>query len=520
MTERRIGRTTRYAAATFGALVLDRLFALAFTVLMSSAYGATRQLDAYLLAVVGPTLIGTLVADLAYSMLLPELMQSFGGPSGFRDSWNFLLWTAIALFVVTAAYAAVWAAGVAVTGAGAGSLLMTIGLVVSPMIALVGISTVGATVLVAAERYVAASIRVPAASFVTVIVFIALNRAGIGVIALALSTVAGWLVSAAAMVALVSLVCRAPRFTMSIQGAARLGRQLARASLAQLTAGISTLAPTPIERLIAFPLGAGVLSSLNYGRVLVSPPLLIAQSIASASYPHYVELHMKQAEGRIEALSRSLGIAIFLILPLSVLFAALAHPLVLIVYHRGAFDERSVERTAVAAVVLAAGILPTAMSFVLIRFLYAERAFDRVARVWVAVVIAYAAMAFGLAQAGGYVGLAWASTASNILLVILLVAALRPELRPLSAIPWHSSAKSLAAGALLTATVIVVQAVVHEPPSLTGELALAAGASATGALMYVLAAWLLRSQELSLTVTAGGRLFRTLLSRRADRAAG
>ncbi len=77
----------RYATATLASLIFDRLFALGFTVLMSAAFGARRELDAYLLAVVGPVLIMTLLGDVFYSLLLPEFMQA--SPSDIRQlGWN------------------------------------------------------------------------------------------------------------------------------------------------------------------------------------------------------------------------------------------------------------------------------------------------------------------------------------------------------------------------------------------------------------------------------------------------
>jgi len=496
----------RFATTTLASLVLDRLFALAFTVLMSAAYGASRQLDDYLLAVVGPTLIAALFSDLFYSLLLPELMEASERPGEGQAGWNLLVWATAGLVLVTGVYALCWAVGIALTSRGRGAEpLLALGLVTSPLILLGGVSAMGGTVLVAARRYTVANARIPLASLATVLTFLVWTRLGSGVIGLAFSVVAGSLASAVLIVVAMVRFVGPPALTMPPAAAGRLFRRLREASLVQLATGIAAQAPTLIERLIAFSLGAGVLSSLNYGRALVSPPLLIGQSIATAAYPGFVDLSVKRSEGRHQALWSSIGMVFFLLLPLSILLAVQAHPLVLVVYHRGVFDDQSVVRTTIAASILAAGLVPIAVSAVLTRFLYAERAFDRVARAWLVVLTGYCAMALGLGHVAGYVGLAAASSASYYLLTAMLIYSV-PITARWREFPWGSLLRTAFASALLAAAVLGFQAIIGEPTSLLTRVLLGAVAGLAGLTVYLTAAWVLRCPELFVTLALAGRL--------------
>ena len=58
------------------------------------------------------------------------------------------------------------------------------------------------------------------------------------------------------------------------------------------------------------------MSSLNYGRVLVAPPLLVAQSIATAYFPRFVDLSSDSNVDRHQPLWDAMRMCIFLLLPL------------------------------------------------------------------------------------------------------------------------------------------------------------------------------------------------------------
>jgi putative peptidoglycan lipid II flippase len=249
------------------------------------------------------------------------------------------------------------------------------------------------------------------------------------------------------------------------------------------------------------------LSSLNYGRVLVSPPLLIAQSIATASYPRFIDLKAAGGHASVDALGRLIGMIVFLLLPLTVLFAGLAHPLVQLVYHRGAFDQQAVARTAVAAAILAGAVVPIAVGAVLTRFLYAERASRQVARASVAALVAYVALAVSLGLSFGYVGLAAASTGFYlVLMTALLVIVGRASPGGLRFVPGWSIIRALAAAALMAVAVAAVGTRFDADGGFIASVVHIVTASGLGVLAYLLMCLLLRSAELSDAITVARRL--------------
>ncbi|MFI5282553.1 MAG: murein biosynthesis integral membrane protein MurJ [Candidatus Dormibacterales bacterium] len=487
-----------FAGLTLAGLVLDRLFALALTVLMSAIFGVRKELDTYLLAVAGPALLAAMLGDLVYSLLLPEFVQAKRQSEKTDERWNTAVWAIVALALITALYMACWTGGVNLASAGSQrDLLLRLGLLTSPMIFLGGLGALGATILIAQQRYVAASLRIPIASITAVIAFVVLSRIDRGIEVLAISVITGALVAAVVMALSVVRLLGRPVVTISPAWSMRLLHRLGGTSVAQVISALVAQAQTPIERLVGFNLGAGVISSLNYGRVLASPPLLIGSSIATASYPRFVAMKADGEPRRYEALGRSIGMVVFLLLPLTVLIAGLAAPLVQLVYHRGAFDEQAVTRTTVAVTILAGALVPSAVSAVLTRFLYAERASDRVAWASIATLAVYSLAAIVGAQGFGYVGLAVASTGSYLFLMAsLLVMVRRGSPRALAFLPWRNLGRSALASAV---TGVAVVAIAMLGSSHTGHLAVLLviiSAGIAGGLVYLVASWAMRTPEL------------------------
>jgi putative peptidoglycan lipid II flippase len=351
------------------------------------------------------------------------------------------------------------------------------------------------------------------ASLTAVVLLLVLSRVDKSIEALAYSVVAGALVAAVTIVIRVFKLLGRPSITLSVLSSFHLLRRLGRTSIAQIVAGLVPQAPTPIERLVGFNLGVGVISSLNYGRVLVSPPLLIGQSIATASYPRFVEHKAREEPSRYQALGRSIGMVTFLLLPLSVVIIGLARSLVELVYHHGAFDQQAVTRTTVAAAILGAALVPIAVGGVLTRFLYAERASERVALASVGTLVLYAVMAVVLGSRFGYAGLAVASTGSYVLLMLSLlwlVGAAAPS--GLGFLPGAGLLRTAVASGLSGVAVWLVAGVAGQHAGVVHSLATIAVGGLIGLAAYVLASLALRSSELTEAIRIARR---TLLLRHA-----
>jgi putative peptidoglycan lipid II flippase len=483
--------------------VLDRLFALALTVLMSAVFGVRMELDTYLLAVAGPALLAATLGDIIYSLLLPEFVAAMRRGGENDERWNIAVWAIAALALITGLYMVCWAAGVSLAKSGSErDLLLELGLLISPMIFLSGLGALGATVLIAQQRYVAASLRIPIASITTVISFLILSRIDKGIEVLAISVISGALISAVVISVGVLRALGRPSITISPAWSVQLIRRLGGTSVAQVVSALVAQVPTPIERLVGFNLGAGVISSLNYGRVLASPPLLIGSSIATASYPRFVAMKADGDPRRYGTLGRSIGMVVFLLLPLTVLIAGVAAPLVELVYHRGAFDEQAVTRTTVAVTILAGALMPNAVSAVLTRFLYAEGASDKVAWASIVTLAVYSISAVVGARTFGYIGLAVASTGSYLFLMAsLLLMVRRGSPRRLAFLPGRNLLRSALATAAAGVVIVAVSRLGGGHSGHLAALVVVMAAGVAGGLVYLITSLAMRTPELLETIS-------------------
>lgn len=484
-----------FASLTLAALILDRAFALLMTVLMSAAFGAGSRLDVYLVAVAGPTVISILLGDMAYSLLLPEFMRIRCEPDAASETWGLIGFATVMLFLLTVAYACLWTVSVlALRGDGD---LLRLGLTTTPLILFVGISAVGATALIAADRYLVASMRFPVSSLVSIIAFLILLGTGFGVFGLALSVVTGALGAAVLVTAMLVGIIRRPFLRFRRAVAPPYAKRLRRASVALFLTGAVSQASTPIERLMGLWLGGGVVSSLNYGRVLVSPPLLLSQSVATASYPKFVGLKLRNSQGLSVALSRAIGMVIFLALPISILLIVITGPLVDVVYHRGAFDHQAVVRTTVSAAILAAGVVPISISAVVIRFIYATRGPAKVTVVTSLSLGVYILMALVLGLAFNYPGLAMASTLSGFATALAVLAvASRDNSLGWSLVPIRSILSAVSGGLGMAVCMIVARSLLRFSDGLAGRVEDLVVATFVGCAAYGAIAYVLRSRDL------------------------
>jgi putative peptidoglycan lipid II flippase len=102
-----------------------------------------------------------------------------------------------------------------------------------------------------------------------------------------------------------------------------------------------------IDRYFAVRFGDGIISSLNYGQVLVQlPDAVVGFAIASVVFPFFSQLETKESAGAFSALYQNAIIGGTIVaLPLAVLFFVNAQEVVSLVLRRGAFDSQSVHLT-------------------------------------------------------------------------------------------------------------------------------------------------------------------------------
>ena len=208
-----------------------------------------------------------------------------------------------------------------------------------------------------------------------------------------------------------------------------------------------------------------------------------------------------------------IGLVVFLLLPLSVILALLADPLVRLVFARGSFNETATLHASTAAAIFAVAVVPIGVSAVAIRFLYAEQHSSRVAWLSAMTLVAYGGPALLLGRSIGYAGLAAASTASYLLMAVALILGVRDSAyRGWEHVPFRSLARSLAAAVVMGAAMVFADAL-RGGSARGAELGATLSLGALGVGAYCLAMFLFRSPELFQFAATVRRVARTLSRR-------
>lgn len=495
-----------FTAITFTTLVVDRVFGLALTILASAAFGTGRQMDAYLLAIAGPTVLAALASDMLWSSLFPVLQV----PAAAKRQviWTAMAWSGALLLVLTVVFltAAFGLTAFRPLTPDESSLVRQLILITSPLILLGGLSSAAATALIDQRRLVAASIRIPLATLSSVIAFLLLYRATGSIFALAAGVLIG-----NAIGTIFTLVCLLRTVSLPNRFGAVLPREqlrkLSATSLWQFAVGLMSQGPLPVERLIGFGLGSGTISALNYGRTVVGPPLLIGQSLANGVYPRLVAVEAEAAMEKAAAvMSSAISMIVFLVLPVAVVLVGFRVALVQLVFHRGAFSDSAVLQTAAVAAILAVGLLPMSVTTLFVRLLYARRQSHRVAAASGVALLAYVILAWALAHYWGLIGLAAAGPGSSVVLLIALLLAV-PQSPAFLRAALPSIGRSAVAASAMTLLILLVQAAAGHWGLLTGGQVVVMLVGTTGALVvYAGAALALRSPDARSIVGWSARL--------------
>jgi putative peptidoglycan lipid II flippase len=180
--------------------------------------------------------------------------------------------------------------------------------------------------------------------------------------------------------------------------------------------------------------GEGANSWFYYAQRLCDfPQGIFALALATATLPSLAKLVARGDRKEVaETAAHAFRLALFVGIPASALLFALARPLVIAVFARGAFDQVSVDGTAAALMVQGLGVVFVAMVRQLVPLYYALG--DTKTPVWISGVDLCAFIAIALLTRGplGHVGVSWAVTGSSLVQMALLMMLLRtrlPELR-------------------------------------------------------------------------------------------
>jgi putative peptidoglycan lipid II flippase len=198
----------------------------------------------------------------------------------------------------------------------------------------------------------------------------------------------------------------------------------------------------------------GGVEKLYYAFVVFQLPYgVFVVAIATALVPELSERFVRRdPDGFRETLSFGLRTTAFVAVPASVLFVALAEPIVGLLYERSSFTGEDTAEVAVLLTAYSVGLLGYALSFVLARSFYSRQNARTPALLNVGLLALYVALAYLLSQKMALPGVALAFSVAYMLLSLALLAAMRGEIKRLDG--WRlltSMAKIFAAGAVMYA---------------------------------------------------------------------
>ena len=324
------GQAVRNSALLSAAALASRLLGWVRLIVLVAAFGADGRLDPYLAAFKVPDIIYQLIAAGPLSSVLVPLvvrLRSEGDELRARRIMSaiFLIFGVLALVIAVAAL--LLAAGLAellAPGISAAQReeVAQLSRILAPSSLGLGIVAVASVWTAANERFLAASIG-PIVYNLSVILFTLFGAERFGTVAAALGTVAGALLFG----------------VIAIADARLGGLRLARPSLKDplLLGSLGALAPRISGLLVvqivltglvalASTLGPGSITAWTYALSLVQLPLaMVAGSIGTAILPVAARvLNVEGPTGLLRVTRSALGAAIWMLLPVAVIGAALA----------------------------------------------------------------------------------------------------------------------------------------------------------------------------------------------------
>ena len=506
-----LGRTT--ALVTAGGLV-GQIFAAIRTLFVGAQVGVSPELDALLVAQVMPVIVGAVIASGLRQATVPAYLgisasrgrHEASGFAGFVLSWSVI----VAVGAMALLY--LWPMPVIdVSGPGLGGESRQDALVFLRLLAPILVLSVAwvtlATVCQAERAFRPIALGLALNPIVSLVTTVALwDRLGLQGVALGLDL--GYVISIAIVAGYLIWRGLRPRLTLWYERA-ELGRFIRHAL--PLVAGATVVQSNQwIDRAIASILGAGSVSALSYGQMIVQ------ESVGSLNlawllvlYPMLIHL-AHPSQGRLgEGTSMAIRYAIAYFMPLAVGTIALAPLGVQVAFERGAFDASAVRTTSLVVAAFAPMFLLTMIQPVLAGAHNARRRGTVVAAAAGLNALLNLALDLTFGLSSGVAGVALSTSVTVMVVALVLAVALRrwePDfaLRPI----FSTSGRALLASIVPGVVVGILVWGVLPKLSFAAAFAVLAGLAAFGAVMYLTLAKLLQVDELNPLFTRLGGLLR------------
>lgn len=374
MTE---GRLLRSFSIVGGVAALGLCVGLSREILYGRSFGTGIELDAFLVAILAPTLVADILSQAVAAALLPVLLETRekeGREASFVLVSSVLtIVTLLALIACTALFfLAPLMVGLVAPGLNAGERALASSLLrwVLPAGLLWSTSGILRAVHQADGRTTIAALQSPVTGGVLVL-FLIFFTSNVGILAAAWGTVAGHLAFVLVLLLAMRKEVHGLRPCLRWTPAARKVLLLAGPLVAGMAVANVRLL---VDRFFGSALAAGTISALHYARRIEGMAhIVLGLSVSTVLYPFLARRHsVRDDKGFSTAVERSLIGLTTLLAPLVVVFLCLGEPLVRLLLLRGRFGEESVQRTAQILLFLSLGTIPFALNHVLNHAFYAR----------------------------------------------------------------------------------------------------------------------------------------------------
>lgn len=410
----------------------SKLLAIGKTMMVAALFGASASLDAFWVAYSLPLLLPSLLTTVVTVAFVPRFMANLEGREG-PEAWagantfftvvvGISLIASAAMFVFADALVGALAPGLAAEARGEAVSLSRLLL---PCVPLLTLSSVLSALSNARERFVLPALE-GVLTNVTIIASALLLATHLGVMALTLGVLAGFVLQAGVL-----LWGNRNDLRRSIRPKLALAHPDFRAPAAHLlplfVGSVGSVFTGLINQYFLSHGEEGAISAMAYAAMFAFLPVeVFAQAVITTFYPtfgrHFARGEVDEAA---QAFADGLRFLLFLTLPAAVLLMLFSEPLVALLLERGAFTPDQTALTADITEVLALGLVFRSAAFFNYRVLHAA------VRPWLQVGIGLLGVATHLGlchlwgDSGGAVGIAWAASLSMLQSALLsLLAAL------------------------------------------------------------------------------------------------
>jgi putative peptidoglycan lipid II flippase len=319
------------------------LVTLARELIVASTFGTGDAVDAFMIAFLLPTFLMNIIAGSMSAVFIPTYVRvrETGGRTEAQLLFSSITVLSVCLLAAVAvllAIAAPYLLPLLGSGFGPAKLLLTQQLfyILLPSVVVYGLVSIWGAVLNASERFALAAFA-PALVPLAVIALLMLAGNPWGITAMAVGTFGGYMVQllVLGMALRRQGITLSPRWDPSQPGV----KQVVNQYVPMVAGAVLMSSTTLVDQSLAATLGPGSVAALGYGNKIVVLILALgATAVRTAVLPYFSGMVARHEwRGVRHTLRVYSGLILLATLPLAITLAALAGPMVQLLFQRGAF---------------------------------------------------------------------------------------------------------------------------------------------------------------------------------------